>query len=72
MGLHLTDEEGKGAEDSLVRLSQTGWQGGKQWDAAYEYLAAGNAEMLGMLDRYVAGPTDWEKMTPQAAKSPGK
>ena len=55
-----------------MRLSQTGWQGGKEWDAAYEYLAAGNAEMLGMLDRYVAGPTDWEKMTPQAAKSPGK
>jgi hypothetical protein len=73
MGLHFTDEEGKGAEDSLVRLSQTGWQGGKQWDAAYEYLAAGNAEMLGMLDlRYVAGRPIGRKMTPQAAKSPGK
>jgi hypothetical protein len=28
--------------NTLVRLSQTGWQGGKEWDAAYEYLAAGN------------------------------
>jgi uncharacterized protein YndB with AHSA1/START domain len=48
--------------NTLVRLSQTGWQAGGEWDAAYEYLAAGNAQMLGMLHhRYVAGPTDWRK-----------
>jgi uncharacterized protein YndB with AHSA1/START domain len=47
--------------NTLVRLSQTGWQAGKEWDAAYEYLIAGNAQMLGMLHhRYVAGPTDWQ------------
>ena len=44
--------------NTLVRLSQTGWQGGREWDAAYEYLAAANGEMLAMLHhRYVAGPT---------------
>jgi uncharacterized protein YndB with AHSA1/START domain len=59
--------------NTLVRLSQTGWQSGKEWDDAYEYLAAGNAEILSMLHhRYVAGPTDWEKMTPQTAKPSGK
>jgi uncharacterized protein YndB with AHSA1/START domain len=48
--------------NTLVRLSQTGWQAGKEWDEAYEYLAAGNAQMLGMLHhRFVAGPTDWQK-----------
>ncbi len=58
--------------NTLVRLSQTGWQQGKEWDDAYEYLAAGNAEILGMLHhRYVAGPTDWEKMTPPTAKPSG-
>jgi uncharacterized protein YndB with AHSA1/START domain len=48
--------------NTLVRLSQTGWQQGKEWDAAYEYLAAANGQMLAMLHhRYVAGPTDWQK-----------
>ncbi len=48
--------------NTLVRLSQTGWQAGNEWDAAYEYLAAANGEMLAMLHhRYVAGPTDWQK-----------
>jgi uncharacterized protein YndB with AHSA1/START domain len=46
------------ANNTLVRLSQTGWQAGKEWDTAYEYLVAGNAQMLGMLHhRYVARPT---------------
>ena len=48
--------------NTIVRLTQTGWQSGKEWDAAYEYLAAGNAQLLGMLHhRFVAGPTDWQK-----------
>jgi uncharacterized protein YndB with AHSA1/START domain len=47
---------------TLVRLSQTGWQSGKEWDAAYEYLASANGQMLAMLHRrYVAGPTGWQK-----------
>jgi uncharacterized protein YndB with AHSA1/START domain len=55
--------------NTLVRLSQTGWQRGNEWDAAYEYLAAGNGQMLAMLHhRYVAGPTDWQKETPAGAK----
>ena len=56
---------------TLVRLSQTGWQSGAEWDAAYEYLAVGNAQILGMLHhRFVAGPTDWQKeMSETADKS---
>ena len=57
--------------NTLVRLSQTGWQGGREWDAAYEYLAAANGEMLAMLHhRYVAGPTHWQKEAPPATKQP--
>jgi uncharacterized protein YndB with AHSA1/START domain len=57
--------------NTLVRLSQTGWQLGKEWDAAYEYLAAANGQMLAMLHhRYVAGPTDWRKeMSPDPKHS---
>jgi uncharacterized protein YndB with AHSA1/START domain len=45
---------------TIVGLTQTGWQSGAEWDAAYEYLAAGNAQVLAMLHhRFVAGPTDW-------------
>jgi hypothetical protein len=57
----------------LVRLSQTGWQRGAEWDAAYEYLVAGNAQLLGMLHhRFVAGPTDWQKMMAPAPEHDGK
>lgn len=49
-------------DTTLVSLTQTGWRSGGEWDAAYEYLAAGNAEILAMLHhRFVAGPTDWQK-----------
>jgi uncharacterized protein YndB with AHSA1/START domain len=62
--------EGNG---TVVRLSQTGWQSGAEWDAAYEYLAAGNAQMLAMLHhRFVAGPTDWRKMVANSEKEPAK
>jgi uncharacterized protein YndB with AHSA1/START domain len=54
--------------NTLVRLSQTGWQAGKEWEAAYEYLAAANGEMLAMLHhRFVAGPTDWQSAAKQSA-----
>jgi uncharacterized protein YndB with AHSA1/START domain len=47
---------------TLVRLTQTGWQEGDEWNKAYEYLAAGNAQLLAMLHhRFIDGPTDWSK-----------
>ena len=47
---------------TLVCLTQTGWQSGPEWDAAYEYLAAGNGQLLAMLHhRFVSGPTNWQK-----------
>jgi len=47
---------------TLVQLEQTGWQNGEEWDKAYEYLFAGNAELLATLHhRFVNGPIDWEK-----------
>jgi hypothetical protein len=29
-----------------VRLVQTGWKQGEEWDKAYDYLATGNAQLL--------------------------
>jgi uncharacterized protein YndB with AHSA1/START domain len=47
---------------TVVRLTQTGWKDGPEWDRAYEYLAAGNAELLSMLhQRFRQGPIDWNK-----------
>jgi uncharacterized protein YndB with AHSA1/START domain len=36
-------------DDTLVRLTQTGWKSGDEWDRAYDYLASGNAQLLDML-----------------------
>jgi uncharacterized protein YndB with AHSA1/START domain len=48
---------------TLVQLEQTGWQSGEEWDKAYEYLFAGNAELLATLHhRFINGPIDWEKV----------
>lgn len=45
-----------------VTLLQTGWQIGAEWDAAYDYLAKGNAQLLTQLrERFVSGPIDWSK-----------
>jgi uncharacterized protein YndB with AHSA1/START domain len=50
--------EGKGTR---VTLTQTGWQEGKEWDEAYDYLAAGNAQLLGQLNyRFTKGPIAWQ------------
>jgi uncharacterized protein YndB with AHSA1/START domain len=50
-------------ETTVVRLTQTGWKSGPEWDQAYEYLTAGNAQLLATLhQRFVSGPIDWEKM----------
>ena len=47
---------------TLVRLTQTGWKTGDEWDAAYAYLAKGNPELLEQLRRrFVSGPIDWKK-----------
>jgi uncharacterized protein YndB with AHSA1/START domain len=54
--------ESKDAGTTLVRLIQTGWKSGKEWDDAYEYLARGNADLLATLRRrFVDGPLDWNK-----------
>jgi uncharacterized protein YndB with AHSA1/START domain len=43
-----------------VTLVQAGWQTGAEWDAAYEYLASGNAELLTQLyQRFASGPIAW-------------
>jgi uncharacterized protein YndB with AHSA1/START domain len=47
---------------TLVRLTQTGWKAGAEWDKAYDHLARGNAQMLDTLRRrFVSGPIDWAK-----------
>lgn len=52
----------KGANETVVRLTQTGWKDGEEWTKAYEYLAVGNAQVLVSLHhRFVYGPTDWSK-----------
>jgi uncharacterized protein YndB with AHSA1/START domain len=49
-------------DKTLVRLVQTGWKSGEEWDKAYEYLAQGNAQLLETLRRrFVNGPLDWAK-----------
>jgi len=49
-------------KNTTVRLVQTGWKNGEEWDQAYNYLAQGNAQMLETLRRrFVSGPIDWAK-----------
>jgi len=49
-------------ESTRVRLVQTGWKTGEEWDRAYDYLAKGNAQLLVTLHRrFVSGPIDWAK-----------
>jgi len=49
-------------ESTVVRLVQTGWKTGEEWDKAYDYLAQGNAQLLETLRRrFVSGPLDWAK-----------
>jgi len=45
-----------------VTLVQTGWKSGGEWDAAYDYLAGGNAELLTQLfQRFASGPIAWPR-----------
>ena len=49
-------------DSTVVRLVQTGWKSGEEWDQAYEYLAKGNAQLLATLRRrFTDGPLDWDK-----------
>src|SRR5579883_3513547 len=49
-------------ETTRLRLTQTGWKAGAEWDKAYDYLASGNAQLLETLRRrFVTGPIDWAK-----------
>jgi uncharacterized protein YndB with AHSA1/START domain len=51
-----------GPAATKVTLKQTGWKDGAEWDAAYEYLSRGNAQLLTQLhQRFAAGPIDWSK-----------
>jgi uncharacterized protein YndB with AHSA1/START domain len=48
---------------TIVRLTQTGWKTGEEWDKAFEYLANGNPMLLNMLrQRFISGPIDWAAM----------
>ncbi len=48
---------------TVVRLTQTGWKSGDEWTRAYEYLVAGNAQLMAALhQRFVTGPMDWKKI----------
>lgn len=50
-------------DSTTVRLTQSGWKSGAEWTQAYEYLVAGNAELLSTLhQRFVSGPIDWKKI----------
>jgi uncharacterized protein YndB with AHSA1/START domain len=58
---------------TMVRLTQTGWKTGKEWERAYEYLVAGNAELLSTLyHRFAEGPIDWGKLAAPATNSGDK
>jgi uncharacterized protein YndB with AHSA1/START domain len=51
-----------GNDATVVRLTQTGWKTGEEWDRAYDYLATGNAQLLETLRRrFISGPIDWAK-----------
>ncbi len=58
---------------TAVRLTQTGWRDGDEWDKAYDYLAKGNAQLLGQLRyRFKVGPIDWAAAEKSASASPAK
>lgn len=53
--------ESKG-DSTVVRLTQTGWKSGDEWDKAFDYLTRGNTQLLETLRRrFVSGPIDWGK-----------
>ena len=58
----------EGDRRTKVTLVQSGWRSGGEWDAAYEYLARGNAQLLAqLLRRFEVGPIDWSRPSDGAA-----
>ena len=58
---------------TVVRLTQTGWKSDDEWIRAYEYLTAGNAQLMATLHkRFVDGPIDWKKVFGDSAKNSGR
>ena len=56
-------DSAKDGKASIVRLHQTGWKTGEEWDKAFDYLATGNSQLLNQLrERFVSGPFDWAKL----------
>ena len=52
--------QGVTPRSTKVTMTQTGWKVGPEWDAAYEYLANGNAQLLEQLHtRFTTGPIAW-------------
>jgi uncharacterized protein YndB with AHSA1/START domain len=50
-----------GPKTTTVRLAQTGWKQGAEWDQAYDYLSKGNAQLLEALyHRFAVGPIAWK------------
>jgi uncharacterized protein YndB with AHSA1/START domain len=61
--------EALGDTATRVRLRQTGWEKGAEWDSAYNYLAKGNAQLLGQLRyRFKNGPIDWDAVAKRQAE----
>lgn len=53
--------EPAGPNATTVRLAQTGWKQGDEWDKAFAYLADGNAQLLELLyHRFAVGPVAWK------------
>jgi uncharacterized protein YndB with AHSA1/START domain len=53
---------------TVVRLTQSGWKSGPEWTQAYEYLVAGDAQLMATLHhRFVDGPIDWSKVFADSA-----
>ncbi len=60
-GTTATFEFAAVGQQTRVTLTQTGWQEGKEWDEAYEYLATGNAQLLEQFHyRFANGPIAWK------------
>jgi uncharacterized protein YndB with AHSA1/START domain len=59
---HAKFEFRANGNSTIVRLTQTGWKSGPEWEKAYEYLTAGNAQLMATLHkRFRNGPIDWKK-----------
>ncbi len=57
--------EAAGPKTTTVRLAQTGWQQGAEWDKAFDYLATGNAQLLEALyHRFAAGRSPGSRHAP--------